>query len=98
MDVAQIFTPLQAAMLREAAEVTPVAAKMEAIKEVTALIKKQSPGLFFHDTKDGKPDPAMRNRMFFDEPRHLELSEYKGCVVRYAGIEQARIFKARSQV
>lgn len=95
MNVAQIFTPLQVTMLRTAAEVTPHEARREAIKEVTELIKKQSPGLFFQDTKDGKPDPAMRHRVFFDEPRNLDFAEYKKYVVPYAGLEQAKIFKAR---
>lgn len=90
MSVAQIFTPMQIMMLREAAT-------NEARKEVTDLIKQQSPGLFFHDTKDGKPDPAMRNRVFYDEPRNLEATDYKKHIVPYAGINQAKIFKARGE-
>lgn len=98
MYAARLLTPMQVMMLREASEVTPLTAKNKAIDEVTALIKKQSPGLFFHYTKDGKPDPAMRNRVFHDEPRNLELSEYASAKQPYLGIGQAELYKARNKV
>ncbi len=98
MYAAQLLTPMQVMMLRDAATVEPSTAKSKAIDEITALIKKQSPEKFFHYTKDGKPDPAMRNRVFHDEPRNLELAEYAGCTIPYAGFKQAEIYKERNKV
>lgn len=99
MTIARILTPMQVMMLRETLEIKPVAAKREALKEVTALIKTQSPGLFFHETKDGKPDPTMCLRRFHDQPSGLDLNrEYAGYNVPYAGINQAKIFKTRGQI
>ena len=88
------LTPMQAMMLREAAAY-PLNIRTKAIDDVTALIKKQSPEKFFHYTKEGKPDPAMKQRVFHDEPRNLELAEYAGCNVPYAGIDQMKLFKSR---
>jgi hypothetical protein len=98
MYAARLLTPMQVMMLKDAAEVTPVAAKYKAIDEVTAVIKKQSPEKFFHYTKDNKPDPAMRDRVFYDEPRNLELFEYARSNVLYAGIKQSEIYKARNKI
>ena len=89
---------MQVMLLREASEVKPLAAKNKAIDEATALIKKQSPEKFFHYTKDNKPDPAMRDRVFYDEPRNLELFEYARSNVLYAGIKQSEIYKARNKI
>jgi len=89
---------MQVMMLKDAYEVTPVAAKYKAIDEVTAIIKKQNPEKFFHYTKDNKPDPAMRNRVFHDEPRNLEMSEYAKCKQPYIGIGQADMYRARNKV
>jgi len=97
MYAARLLTPMQVMMLRDAAAIEPLSAKNKAIDEITTLIKKQSPEKFFHYTKDNKPDPAMRHRVFHDEPRHLELSEYAGCTVPYAGIKQAEIYKERNK-
>jgi hypothetical protein len=97
MYAARLLTPMQVMMLKDAAEVTPASAKYKAIDETTALIKKQTPEKFFHYTKDNKPDPAMRHRMFHDEPRNLELSEYAGCNLHYAGFKQAEIYKERNK-
>lgn len=96
MYAAQLLTPMQVMMLREAAAM-PKTERSKAIDEITALIKKQSPEKFFHYTKDGKPDPAMKQRVFHDEPRNLELADYAGCNVPYAGIKQAEIYKARNK-
>jgi hypothetical protein len=98
MYAARLLTPMQVMMLREASEVTPLAAKNKAIDEVTATIKKQSPEKFFHYTKDNKPDPAMRSRVFHDEPRNLEIFEYASYQQRYVGIGQAEIYKARNKI
>jgi len=96
MTIAQLLTPMQVMLLQEAAA-RPLNERPKAIDEITALIKKQSPQKFFHYTDAGKPDPAMRNRVFHDEPRNLELSEYAGSNVPYAGINQSDIFKARNK-
>lgn len=95
MQTANIFTPMQVMILREAAATTKD--KIQAIDGVIALLKLQNPEKFFHD-KGGKPDPALRNRTFYDEPRNLELSEYKSAVVPYAGINQAKLHKARGSL
>lgn len=95
MQAARILTPMQVAMLREAAETTPVSERTKAIDATVAMIFKQSPEKFYHYTKDGKPDPAMKQRVFYDEPRNLELVEYGGYKLPYAGIDQAKLFKAR---
>jgi len=91
-----MLTPMQAMMLREAAA-APEDIRDKAIAEITAVIKKQSPEKFFHYTKEGKPDPAMKQRVFYDEPLNLELSEYAGCVIPYAGADQMKLFKARAK-
>ena len=98
MYAARLLTPMQVMMLKDAAEVTPASAKYKAIDEVTAAIKKQSPEKFFHYTKDNKPDPAMRDRVFYDEPRNLELFEYAKCKQPYIGIGQADMYRARNKV
>ena len=91
-----MLTPMQMMMLREAAAY-PVNTRNKAIEDVTALIKKQSPEKFFHYTKEGKPDPAMKQRMFYDEPRNLELADYAGCTVPYAGADQMKMFRERGK-
>ena len=91
-----MFTPMQAMMLREAAT-APRETRNKMIEEVTTFIKKQSPEKFFHYTKDGKPDPAMKQRVFHDEPRNLELAEYAGCNVPYAGANQMKMFRERGK-
>jgi hypothetical protein len=96
--IAKLLSPMHILMLRNAAAIKPVAEKIKAIDDATALIKKQNPEKFFHYTKDNKPDPAMRNRVFFDEPRNLEMFEYAGSSVPYAGIKQSEIYKARNKV
>jgi hypothetical protein len=96
--IAKLLNPMHILMLRNAAKVTPLSEKIKAIDEATALIKKQNPEKFFHYTKDNKPDPAMRGRVFYDEPRNLELSEYAGCSHPYVGIGQSEIYKARNKV
>lgn len=93
---AQLLTPMQVMMLREAAAM-PKTERNKAIEETTTLIKKQSPEKFFHYTKEGKPDPAMKQRMFYDEPRHLELADYAECTVPYAGADQMKMFRARGK-
>jgi hypothetical protein len=98
MYAARLLTPMQVMMLKDAYEVTPAAAKYKAIDEVTAIIKKQNPEKFFHYTKDNKPDPAMRHRVFYDEPRNLEMSEYAGSSLPYAGIKQSEIYRERNKV
>ena len=84
-------------MLKQASQIMPLDEKIKAIDEVTTFIKKQNPEKFFHYTKDGKPDPAMRKRVFYDEPRNLEISDYAGCSVPYAGIKQSETFRNRSK-
>lgn len=91
-----MLTPMQKMMLCEAAK-APLGVRNKSIEDVTALIKKQSPEKFFHYTKDGKPDPAMKQRMFYDEPRNLELAEYAGSVVPYAGVDQMKMFRERGK-
>lgn len=98
MIAARILTPIQVMMLREAAQVLPVVARSKAIDEATAFIKKQSPEKFFHYTKDNKPDPAMKQRVFHDEPRNLELFEYASYQQPYVGIGQSEIYKARNKI
>ena len=93
---AQLLTPMQVMMLREAAAM-PKTERSKAIEETTTLIKKQSPEKFFHYTKEGKPDPAMKQRMFYDEPRNLELADYAGCKVPYAGADQMKMFRERGK-
>lgn len=97
MQVARILTPMQVMMLREAAA-APASERTKAIDDVTTAIKKQSPEKFFHYTKDGKPDPAMKQRVFHDEPRNLEITEYATYKLAYAGIGQAELYKARNKV
>lgn len=93
---AQILTPMQILMLREAAA-SPRSERTKAIEETTELIKKQSPGKFFHYTRDGKADPAMRMRWFHDQPNGLDLDrEYAGYNLPYAGIGQSDIHKVRN--
>ena len=91
-----MLTPMQMMMLREAAAY-PLNIRTKTINDVTALIKKQSPEKFFHYTKEGKPDPAMKQRMFYDEPRNLELADYAGCKVPYAGADQMKMFRERGK-
>ena len=95
--ISKLLNPMHVVMLRNAAKTLPLSERNKAIESATALIKKQSPEKFFHYTKDGKPDPAMKQRVFHDEPRNLELSEYAGCNLRYVGIGQAEIFKTRNK-
>jgi len=92
--IVRTLTPMQVLMLKEAAE-SPRDVRSKTIDEITALIKKQSPEKFFHYTKDNKPDPAMKQRWFHDEPRNLELFEYAGYNTAYAGINQTKMFKER---
>lgn len=92
-----MLTPMQKLMLQEAAA-DPVNTRNKKIDEITELIKKQSPEKFFHYTKEGKPDPAMKRRMFYDEPRNLDLTEYAGSVVPYAGSDQMKLYKSRGQI
>lgn len=96
--IAKLLNPMHVVMLRNAAAIKPLAEKIKAIDEATALIKKQNPEKFFHYTKDNKPDPDMRNRVFHDEPRNLELFEYAGCRQPYVGIGQSEIYKARNKI
>jgi len=93
--IAKLLNPMHILMLRNATAIKPLSEKIKAIDDATALIKKQNPEKFFHYTKDGKPDPAMRDRIFHDEPRNLEMSQYAGCKQPYAGINQTKIFKER---
>jgi len=39
----------------------------------------------------------MKQRVFYDEPLNLDLSEYAGCVIPYAGADQMKLFKARAK-
>jgi hypothetical protein len=96
--IAKLLNPMHVLMLKNAAAIKPLAEKIKAIDDATALIKKQNPEKFFHYTKDGKPDPAMRDRVFHDEPRNLELFEYAGCKKPYIGIGQADMYRARNKV
>ena len=98
MQAARLLTHVQVMMLKDAAATQPVIARAKAIDEVTDFIKKQNPEKFFHYTKDGKPDPAMRDRVFYDEPRNLELFEYAKCKQPYIGIGQADMYRARNKV
>lgn len=98
MIAARILTPMQILLLKEAAQTLPLIARNKAIDEATAFIKKQNPEKFFHYTKEGKPDLTMRDRVFHDEPRNLELFEYSGYQVPYAGIKQSDMYKARNKV
>ena len=75
--IANILTPLQTMMLREAAK-SNEDERIKRISEVTELIKRQSPDKFFYDN-----DPALCNRVFFDEPKNLHPSEYGGYKVQY---------------
>jgi hypothetical protein len=94
--IAKVLTPMQALLLKEAA-VSPRDVRNKKIEEVTELIKRQSSNKFFHYTKDGKPDPAMKKRWFHDEPCNLELFEYAGYNVPYAGIKQSEMYRQRSR-
>lgn len=96
--IARLLNPMHVVMLKNAANVTPLSEKIKAIDDAIALIKKQNPEKFFHYTKDNKPDPAMRKRVFHDEPRNLELSEYAGCSHPYVGIGQSEIYRSRNKV
>jgi hypothetical protein len=98
MQAARLLTHVQVMMLKDAAATQPVIARTKAIDEVTDFIKKQNPEKFFHYTKDNKPDPAMRDRVFYDEPRNLELFEYAKCKQPYIGIGQADMYRARNKV
>jgi hypothetical protein len=99
MYAARLLTPMQVMMLKEATEVTPSEAKNKAIDEIIELLKKQTPEKFFHYTKDGKPDPAMRERVFYDEPYSLSIAkeEYAEHKVPFTGSGQAEIYKARNK-
>jgi hypothetical protein len=83
----------QIAMLKDAAS-APYEVRSKRIEAATSFIKDQSSSKFFIDV-NGKPDPALKQRVFYDEPRNLELSDYAGCVVPYKGIEQAKTFNKR---
>lgn len=95
-----MLTGMQQLILREAAEVKPLKEKIKAIDNAIYLIKKQSPEKFFHymqvgNTKIYKPDPAMKERVFVDEPASLNPTEYKKFLYPYAGIGQQALHKAR---
>lgn len=75
--IATIFTPMQIMMLCDAAK-SNEDDRSKRINEVTELIKRQSPDKFFYDD-----DPALRNRVFFDEPKNLHPAEYGGYKVQY---------------
>ncbi len=85
--IANLLTPMQVMMLREAC-LTPRGAepgidkRIERINEVTDMIKRQSPALFFHSI-ESKPDPALKNRTFYDEPFSLMPDQYAGYKVQY---------------
>lgn len=99
MQAARLLTPMQVMMLIEAAGTKPLEAKNKAIDEAIEQIKQQSPEKFFHYNKD-KPDPAMRNRVFHDEPYSLSIGkdEYAEHKVPYSpGSKRTEIFKARSK-
>jgi|APGre2960657404_1045060.scaffolds.fasta_scaffold204629_2 nicotinamidase-related amidase len=85
--IANILNPMQVAMLKDAAK-TPVGTepgvnlRTEAVNKITDLIKRQNPEKFFHTIED-RPDPELRNRVFFNEPRNLQPYEYAGYKVQY---------------
>jgi len=97
-----MLTEMQQLILREAAETKPLKEKLRAIDEATSLIKTQSPEKFFHyvrvgNTKIFKPDPAMLERVFVDEPSGLNPTEYKAFIHPYAGAGQQALHKARKE-
>lgn len=83
--IANILTPLQTMMLREAAK-SNEDDRSKRINEVIELIKRQSPSKFFYED-----DPALRNRIFFDEPKNLHPSEYGGYKVQYVSKENNKV-------
>jgi hypothetical protein len=94
---------MQVMILMEATEVKPLQAKNKAIDEAIERIKQQSPEKFFHYGKDknkDKPDPAMSNRVFYDEPYSLAIAkgDYAEHKVPFSGSKQSEIFKARSKL
>jgi hypothetical protein len=74
-----MLTEMQKSILRMAAR-EPEEVRIDRINEATKLIKAQSPEAFFHDT-DKKADPAMANRVFYDQPYSLMPDQYARHVV-----------------
>jgi len=84
------------ALLIEAAQSAPEV-RNQRIEEATKFIKAQNPEHFFHDV-NGKPDPALKARVFHDEPRNLDYANYASFVVPYKGIEQAKMYEQRKAI
>lgn len=69
-----MLTEMQKLILRMAAQ-EPEATRIDRINDAIKLLKLQSPALFFDDS-DRKPDPAMRNRVFYNQPYSLMPDQY----------------------
>ena len=95
IQIAKVLTAMQVMLLREAAALPP-RDRTEQISEITKFVKKQNSRMFFHD-KDGKPDRAMRDRKFHDEPRNLELAEYASYEIPFVSTKQRELYKARNK-
>ena len=74
-----MLTEMQKAFLKMAAK-EPVEVRNDRIDDAIKLLKSQSPSLFFDDS-DRKPDPAMRNRVFYNQPYSLMPDQYKSHVL-----------------
>lgn len=93
---AKILSPMQVMLLQEAA-LSPTENRSKQINKVIESIKKQSPEKFFHDTPE-QIDPAMRERIFYDEPIGFKSPIYKYCVQKYLGTDQLKEFKRRDKI
>jgi hypothetical protein len=84
-------------MLLQDAATSPKETRSKQIDKVIESIKKQNPEKFFHDTFD-EIDPAMRDRVFYDEPIGFKSPIYKYCVQKYLGTDQLKEFKQRDKI
>jgi len=76
-----MLTEAEKAVLKQAA--ASEVDRSKRIDHATAFVKEQNPKAFFHDT-DKKPDPTMKLRKFYDEPRSLILGQdYESYVTAY---------------
>jgi len=70
----------------------------EAVEHAIEMVQAMTPNKFYPNPPYHKPTKAMQERIFFDEPNKLPVTNYTECIVPFIQGDQVARFKRRDSI